>query len=283
METWGFGNGISYQFSSQAAFGSQRGGDGLCCWAPQLWVVWKQGGLLSNQKPPAISVGELYSHFTTNFLWKWSDGLRQMVVGADDLRSRMKHIGLGSWIPKRCQKCALQCISKNFKGRLWTCQCWIGSYAEGHVLSSASLWKQVWRGEGGQNAASTDILEKVGKRHTLIETILLHFWTFPLLCETPQIRTLVKNAASTWYEHFSDWSSCCLRTRGHRKVLNIPIYFLRKRSCYNVLLTFVIGKHIRFFREQGLGFVAAVPTNRRPANNKQVWVLGNTQGFKDSI
>ena len=70
-----------------------------------------------------------------------------------------------------------------------------GSYAEGHVLSSASLWKQVWRGEG-KYTASTDILEKSWKQTHFDCNYFAAFLTFPLLCENPQIRTLVKNAAS---------------------------------------------------------------------------------------
>ena len=119
----------------------------------------------------------------------------------------------------------------------WTCQCWIGSYAEGHVLSSASLWKQVWMGKG-KYTASTDILEKVGERHTLIETILLHFWHFLFSVRTHRFRPWWKMLRLRDTNIFSDWSCCCLRTMGHWKVLNIPIYFLRKRSCYNVVVDF---------------------------------------------
>lgn len=154
----------------------------------------------------------------------------------------MKHIGFGSWIPKRCcLRVAMYQQKLQGSTKVNVSMLQKGSYAEGHVLSSASLWKQVWRGEGGQNAASTDILEKVGKRHTLIATILLlsvrphrfgPWWKMLLLRDT---------------NIFSDWSCCCLRTMGPLKGVKHPYLFFKEKVLLQYfLLTFIIGKHIRF-------------------------------------
>ena len=145
----------------------------------------------------------------------------------------MKHIGFGSWIPKRC--CLRVAL---YQQKLQ------GSTVNGSMLQLGLTLRAMFYhqpacgsrcgGAKGNTQLQQIFWKKVGNRHTLIATILPHFWHFLFSVRTHRFGPWWKMLLLRDTNIFSDWSRCCLRTMGHWKVLNIPIYFLRKRSCYNV-------------------------------------------------